>query len=107
MVRMSLKYIPPAGKTGGFVAKLFGRDANAEIAEDLNRLKSFLDTGQLPEEESASWPRAAMDGARQAADATNAYVHENTWTMIGSVAIASFALGFILGQRKVGFKNWI
>ena len=45
VVRVELKYIPPAGKLGVLAAKLFGRDAGAEIEEDLVRLKNLLETG--------------------------------------------------------------
>src|SRR3954471_14253686 len=51
VVRVELKYVPPGGKTGALVSKLFGQDADSEIADDLNRLKTLLETGKLPEEE--------------------------------------------------------
>src|SRR5947207_10424545 len=36
-VRVSLKYLPPAGKAGALFARIFGRDAASEIEEDLTR----------------------------------------------------------------------
>src|SRR5437764_5288370 len=60
MVRVELKYNPPAGKTGDFIAGLFGRDAKSALNEDLGRLKSLFETGQLPDQQpSASWPQKA------------------------------------------------
>src|SRR5882724_11612067 len=55
VVRVSLKYVPPAGKAGVLVAKLFSRDAASEIEEDLGRLKSFLETGEMPPQNAAVW----------------------------------------------------
>jgi uncharacterized membrane protein len=47
-VRVTLKYDPPAGKAGILIAKLFGRDAQAEVREDLRRLKALLEAGEAP-----------------------------------------------------------
>ncbi len=43
-VKVALKYSPPAGKLGARIAKLWGRDAEAEIEEDLLRFKALLET---------------------------------------------------------------
>ena len=100
VVRVELKYVPPAGKTGALVAKLFGRDAESEIEEDLLRLKSVLETGRPPENErTAIWPDRALERARQAAKATDACLRHHPWAAVASVAIGFFALGFLLGQR--------
>jgi uncharacterized membrane protein len=45
-VRVSLKYDPPAGKVGAFIAKLFGTDPKREIEDDLARFKSLLEAGE-------------------------------------------------------------
>src|SRR6185436_7275227 len=47
-VRVALKYVPPGGTAGAILATLFGNDAETEIEEDLNRLKSLLESGQAP-----------------------------------------------------------
>jgi uncharacterized membrane protein len=47
-VRVSLKYDPPAGKVGAAVARLFGAAPQAQIREDLRRLKQFMETGEIP-----------------------------------------------------------
>src|SRR5207237_8217414 len=68
VVRVELKYLPPAGKTGAFIARLFGRDAASEIEEDLGRVKSLLETGRLPEQETTpGWPRRAAEATGKAA----------------------------------------
>jgi uncharacterized membrane protein len=99
VVRIELRYIPPAGKTGALVAKLFRRDADSEIGADLNHLKTFLETGQLPEE-AVAWPRKTVDATRRAANATNDYIHESPWLVIGSIAVVCFTAGFLLARSR-------
>jgi uncharacterized membrane protein len=43
-----LQYAPPAGKTGAFVASLFGREPSQTIREDLRRFKQLLEAGENP-----------------------------------------------------------
>src|SRR5215475_2546167 len=35
VVRLEMKYVPPGGKTGAIVSKVFRQDADSEIEEDL------------------------------------------------------------------------
>jgi uncharacterized membrane protein len=104
VVRVELKYVPPGGKTGALVSKLFGQDADSEIADDLNRLKTLLETGSLPEEENEDvipeWRRRTVELTRKAADATDGYVRENPWITAACVAIGCFTLGFLLGRSR-------
>jgi uncharacterized membrane protein len=46
-VTVSLKYNPPGGKVGVALAKLFGQDAEAKIADDLRRFKQMMESGEL------------------------------------------------------------
>lgn len=46
-VRVRLQYSPPGGKAGAAVAKLFGRDAETEIREDLRRFKQLVESGEI------------------------------------------------------------
>jgi uncharacterized membrane protein len=48
VVRVSLDYNPPAGALGAAVAKLFGEEPGQQIADDLRRLKSLMETGEIP-----------------------------------------------------------
>jgi uncharacterized membrane protein len=48
VVKVSMKYSPPGGKLGAMMAKLFGDSAEKQMAEDLSRLKSLLETGETP-----------------------------------------------------------
>jgi uncharacterized membrane protein len=99
VVRVELRYVPPAGKAGAMVAKFFGRDADSEIGEDLNRLKVFLETGEMPEEKT-SWPRKTLQATGRAAKATDEYVHQNPWMLIASVGVVSLALGFVVARSR-------
>jgi uncharacterized membrane protein len=43
-VRVVLDYIPPAGKLGAIVAKIFGEDPQRQICDDLRRFKALMET---------------------------------------------------------------
>lgn len=46
-ITVNLQYHPPAGVIGAAVAKLFGEDPSSQIADDLRRFKSIMETGQI------------------------------------------------------------
>jgi uncharacterized membrane protein len=46
-VRVVLKYDPPAGVLGAWVAKLFGEAPEQQIEEDLRRFKQMMETGEI------------------------------------------------------------
>jgi uncharacterized membrane protein len=48
MVRVELEYRPPAGRLGGWVAKLFGESPDQQIREDLRRFKRVMEVGEVP-----------------------------------------------------------
>jgi uncharacterized membrane protein len=47
-IDVKLSYNPPAGVIGHLIATLFGADPKKEMDEDLMRMKSFIETGQVP-----------------------------------------------------------
>ena len=47
-VTVNLQYSPPGGKIGARIARLFGRDAETEIREDLRRFKQLVEAGEVP-----------------------------------------------------------
>jgi uncharacterized membrane protein len=47
-VHVQLRYTPPGGLIGHMVAKAFGVDPKSEMDDDLNRLKSLVETGRVP-----------------------------------------------------------
>ena len=48
VVKVALKYAPVGGKATVKIAKLFGKDANAIMEDDLLRFKSLIETGEIP-----------------------------------------------------------
>ncbi|NHZ92281.1 cyclase/dehydrase [Massilia sp. CCM 8733] len=45
-VRMS--YLPPAGRAGAIVARLFGEEPSIQMRDDLRRFKQLIETGEIP-----------------------------------------------------------
>ncbi len=46
ILKVSVKYSPPAGKLGAMFAKLFGKDAARQVSEDLRQFKSIMESGE-------------------------------------------------------------
>jgi uncharacterized membrane protein len=46
-VSVNLQYAPPAGRVGGWVATLAGREPSQMIREDLRRMKQLLEVGEI------------------------------------------------------------
>ncbi|HEY7642910.1 MAG TPA: SRPBCC family protein [Steroidobacteraceae bacterium] len=46
-VRIEMLYVPPAGKVGMHIARLFGEEPALQIDDDLRRLKQLLETGEV------------------------------------------------------------
>jgi uncharacterized membrane protein len=47
LIRHPTQYDPPAGELGATVAWMFGEDPQRQIAEDLRRFKTLLETGEV------------------------------------------------------------
>lgn len=52
-VHVQLKYAPPGGVIGHAVARAFGVDPKSEMDEDLQRLKSMIETSRVPRDSAA------------------------------------------------------
>ena len=46
-VKVVIDYIPPAGRLGKWVAKLFGEEPAQQIEEDLRKFKRIMETGEF------------------------------------------------------------
>jgi len=46
-VQVTLKYDPPAGKLGSWIAWLFGEEPGLQIDDDLRRFKQLAETGEM------------------------------------------------------------
>jgi uncharacterized membrane protein len=53
-VKVTLRYVPPAGAIGAAFAKLFGEEPSVQVEDDLNNLKRLLEAGELPTTEGQS-----------------------------------------------------
>jgi uncharacterized membrane protein len=67
-VRVVLDYIPPAGRAGWLIAKLFGKDPAAEVREDLRRFKRIMETGEAPTIKGQPHGRRGVMGSMMATD---------------------------------------
>ncbi|HEX5166046.1 MAG TPA: SRPBCC family protein [Thermomicrobiales bacterium] len=47
-LRVRIEYNPPAGALGATIASLFGEEPSQQVADDLRRFKSFMETGEYP-----------------------------------------------------------
>jgi uncharacterized membrane protein len=52
-VHLQLRYAPPGGLIGHAVARAFGVDPKSEMDDDLQRMKSLIETGRLPRDGAA------------------------------------------------------
>ena len=53
-----LQYDPPAGRVGSWIAWLFGEEPSQQIREDLRRLKSYLETGEVARSQDQRFERS-------------------------------------------------
>ena len=51
-------------------------------------------------EKLQDWQKRASETVRNAGQATNEYVHENTWTSIALGAVIGCLIGFLLARRN-------
>ncbi len=58
-VTMEINFEPPAGAVGIAIARIFGHDPDAQVRENLRRLKSLLEAGEIPTIEGQPSGRAA------------------------------------------------
>lgn len=47
-VKVIMEYVPPGGKLGALVAKLFGEEPGRQVADDLYRFKQIMEAGEIP-----------------------------------------------------------
>jgi uncharacterized membrane protein len=62
VVRVNLKYNPPAGKLGAALAWTFGDSADQQVREDLRRFKQIMEAGEAPTTRGQSSCRRDPDG---------------------------------------------
>jgi uncharacterized membrane protein len=47
VVRVEMLYVPPAGKVGVWIARLFGAEPALQVGDDLRKLKQLLESGEV------------------------------------------------------------
>ena len=58
-VSVTIDYIPPAGRVGAWIAKLFGEEPQQQINDDLRRFKQLMETGEISTTENQPRGRCA------------------------------------------------
>lgn len=48
VVRVHLRYEPPAGQAGAVIARLFNESPEVQVREDIRRFKRLIETGEVP-----------------------------------------------------------
>jgi uncharacterized membrane protein len=64
-VHVVIDYIPPAGRVGKWVAKLFSSAPDQTIKEDLRRFKALMESGEMPTTDQQPRGNCAGQGRRQ------------------------------------------
>lgn len=73
----------------------------AITGEDLARIRGQLAKGIAAARQSVEdMGGAVADSARRTAKATDAYVHEQPWKVIGASAAVAFLLGMLIARRN-------
>jgi uncharacterized membrane protein len=62
IVRVSMSYVPPAGKVGVKIARFLGEEPNVQIDEDLRCMKQLIETGELATTEGQPSGRRSVLG---------------------------------------------
>ena len=70
--------------------------AGEKVAAARERIQASLASAKVKLSEAE---RALLEKTKQAAKATDEYVHDNPWNAIGIAAAAGFVLGILIGRR--------
>jgi len=66
VISLELQYNPPGGQVAAAFAKLLGGDPADQIADDLRRLKQFMETGEVATTVGQSTGKQALEGSKRA-----------------------------------------
>ncbi|HYO08834.1 MAG TPA: SRPBCC family protein [Tepidisphaeraceae bacterium] len=64
-VKVVLDYIPPAGRLGSWIARMFGEEPQIQINEDLRKFKRIMETGEFATTKGQPRGTCAGEGYRQ------------------------------------------
>lgn len=72
IISATIIYQPPAASAGRIIAKLFGKDPNFLMRQDLRRFKALIETGEIPTIEGQSHgPRSGVAAVARLLDPDN------------------------------------
>jgi ElaB/YqjD/DUF883 family membrane-anchored ribosome-binding protein len=74
------------------------KDQLKEKTDDLQ--SAAMEAGRNIKNNALEWHKAARKNAGVAARATDTYVRDNPWGVIGMAAVFAFAFGLVIGRRK-------
>ena len=74
-------------------------DASEHADDHVSRLRAKLSDNVDKVKDSLHWPKTHPQKAREAADATDEYVHDNPWQSVGVAAAVGFLLGLLVSRR--------
>ena len=74
------------------------KEKGENFAQDLR--EKMQDKAKEIQKTAQQWQRQAARTTKRAARATDEYVHDNAWTVVASVAIGFFTIGFLLGRSR-------
>ncbi|HYE02535.1 MAG TPA: SRPBCC family protein, partial [Phycisphaerales bacterium] len=60
-VKVTLEYLPPAGRLGAAIAKLFGEEPSQQVRDDLARFKQLMESGEIASVEGQPAGRGAFE----------------------------------------------
>lgn len=70
-----------------------------KATETVQELKSKAqDKARDLQQSAKQWQQKAIDTSRRAAQATDEYVHENTWSALVTVGLSCLILGILIGR---------
>ena len=60
VVRLDVRYDPPAGRLGSLFATMLGRDPSRQLQEGLRRFKQHMETGEIATTEGQAFGHAGL-----------------------------------------------
>jgi len=77
VISLELQYNPPGGQVAAAFAKLLGGDPADQIADDLRRLKQFMETGEVATTVGQPTGKQAVNGSKRAPRPRRARAHRS------------------------------
>ena len=77
------------------------QDWKEKAADTVQDLKSKAqDKARDLQQTAKQWQQKAVESSRRAAEATDEYVHENTWSVLVTVGLSCLIVGILIGRSR-------